>query len=120
MPIPGGSVYALPRPAGIRTRNPKYAAAAAKLRTEKANLKAAVSAWITTQVNDAQAGQAVGSIWKTFTYTGSRVTKCEEDVGFIIDAIAYDLTYGGNMETLNAGYAYYEGTGDGVVDSNQV
>ena len=119
MPIPGGSVYALPRPAGIRTRNPKYALAATKLRNEKANLKAAVSAWITTQINDSAAGQPLDSIWYTFTYTGTRVTKCEEDVGFIIDAIAYDLTYGGNMETLNAGYAYYEGTGDGVTDSLQ-
>jgi hypothetical protein len=120
MPIPGGSVYALPRPVGIRTRNPKYARAAAKLRTEKASLQAAVTAWINTQINDAAAGQPTtpaNSIWTTFTYDATRQANCEKDVGYLIDAIAFDLIYGGNMETLNAGYAYYEGTGDGIADS---
>ena len=37
-------------------------------------------------------------------------TKCKQDVGFIIDAIAYDLTYGGNWQSVRAGEAYYEGT----------
>ena len=36
-------------------------------------------------------------------------TKCKRDVGFIIDAIGYDLTYGGNWATLNAGLAYFDG-----------
>ena len=37
-------------------------------------------------------------------------TKCKQDTGFIIDAIAYDLTYGGNWMSVKAGEAYYEGT----------
>ena len=37
-------------------------------------------------------------------------TKCKQDVGFLLDAIAYDLTYGGNWQTVKAGEAYYEGT----------
>jgi len=37
-------------------------------------------------------------------------TKCKQDVGFILDALAYDLTYGGNWMTVKAGEAYYEGT----------
>ena len=37
-------------------------------------------------------------------------TKCRQDVGYIVDAIAYDLTYGGTYQTLVAGLAYYEGT----------
>ena len=36
-------------------------------------------------------------------------TKCKQDVGFILDALAYDLTYGGNWQSVNAGEAYYNG-----------
>jgi hypothetical protein len=32
---------------------------------------------------------------------------CRRDVGYIIDALRYDLTYGGNLMTLLAGNAYY-------------
>jgi hypothetical protein len=32
---------------------------------------------------------------------------CERDIGYILDAVRYDLTYGGNMETIIAGNAYY-------------
>jgi len=37
-------------------------------------------------------------------------TKCRQDVGYIIDAMTYDLTYGGKFQSLTAGLAYYEGT----------
>jgi len=36
-------------------------------------------------------------------------TKCKQDVGFIIDALSYDLTYGGHFQTLNAAKAYWDG-----------
>ena len=36
-------------------------------------------------------------------------TKCKQDVGYIIDSIAYDLTYGGNWQSVNAGKAYFNG-----------
>ena len=32
---------------------------------------------------------------------------CRRDTGFILEALAYDLTYGGNLETYNAAIAYY-------------
>ncbi len=35
---------------------------------------------------------------------------CRRDVGFIIDALRYDLTYGGNLETYNAALAYFVGS----------
>jgi len=35
---------------------------------------------------------------------------CERDVDYILDAMYYDLTYGGNMETLVAANAYYSFT----------
>jgi len=34
---------------------------------------------------------------------------CRRDVGYILDALRYDLTYGGNMETIVAGSAYFVG-----------
>ena len=37
-------------------------------------------------------------------------TKCKQDTGYIIDAIAYDLSFGGNWQSVNAGEAYYTGT----------
>ena len=37
-------------------------------------------------------------------------TKCRQDVGYIVDAITYDLTYDGSYQSLVAGLAYYEGT----------
>ena len=36
-------------------------------------------------------------------------TKCRQDVGYIVDAITYDLTYDGKYQSLVAGLAYYEG-----------
>ena len=36
-------------------------------------------------------------------------TKCEQDVGYIIDALAYDLTYGGKDQSIKAGLAYFDG-----------
>ena len=48
-------------------------------------------------------------------------TKCKQDVNFIIDALAYDLTYGGNWQTQTAGLAYYNGA-SGVlqIDSEEL
>ena len=47
-------------------------------------------------------------------------TKCKQDVGYIVDAVAYDLTYGGNWQSINAGLAYYAGTtGPLQIDSEE-
>ena len=37
-------------------------------------------------------------------------TKCKQDIGFLLDAVAYDLTFGGNWQSVIAGNAYYTGT----------
>ena len=37
-------------------------------------------------------------------------TKCKQDVGYILDAVAYDLSFGGNWQSVNAGEAYYQGS----------
>jgi hypothetical protein len=36
---------------------------------------------------------------------------CKRDVGYIIDAVSYDLLYGGNSQTAVAADAYYDGSG---------
>ena len=49
-------------------------------------------------------------------------TKCRRDIGFIVDAVCYDLTYGGKQQTLTAGLAYFDGDGstDLQIDSSEV
>jgi hypothetical protein len=36
---------------------------------------------------------------------------CRRDIGYIIDAVVYDIQYSGNSQTANAGDAYYSYTG---------
>jgi hypothetical protein len=43
----------------------------------------------------------VGLIYSTAT--------CKRDVGYIIDAVSYDLLYGGNSQTAHAADSYYDG-----------
>ena len=46
-----------------------------------------------------------GPIWTALGATGQ--AKCQRDIGYILDAIRYDMTYGGNTQTLIAGRSYY-------------
>lgn len=48
----------------------------------------------------------VNAMYIGLTYSTST---CKRDVGYIIDAISYDLTYGGNSQTVNAADSYYDG-----------
>jgi hypothetical protein len=49
-------------------------------------------------------------------------TKCRRDIGFIVDAVCYDLTYGGSYQTLTAGLAYFDGNNSTAlqIDSTEV
>ena len=47
-------------------------------------------------------------------------TVCKRDTGFIVDAMIYDLTYGGFTQTLNAGLAYFDGTTGLEIDASEV
>lgn len=49
-------------------------------------------------------------------------TKCRRDIGFIVDAVCYDLTYGGKQQTLTAALAYFDGNNstDLQIDSTEV
>ncbi len=47
----------------------------------------------------------LSSSWSDFSYNE---TTCRRDVGYIIDAAAKDLLYGGNEESIRAGLFYYQ------------
>jgi hypothetical protein len=47
-------------------------------------------------------------------------TKCKRDVGYIVDSMIYDLTYGGFTQSLNAGLAYFDGTTGLQIDSSEL
>ena len=47
-------------------------------------------------------------------------TKCKRDVGYIVDSMIYDLTYGGFTQSLNAGLAYFDGTTGLEIDSSEL
>ena len=49
-------------------------------------------------------------------------TACRRDVGYIVDAVCYDLTYGGSHQTLVAGLAYFDGNASStlMIDSTEV
>jgi hypothetical protein len=40
-------------------------------------------------------------------YNAINVASCQRDVEYLLDALQYDMTYGGNLQTLIAGSAYY-------------
>ena len=71
--------------------------------------------WITYQI--ATAGG--GSIWNGFTYNS---TKCERDVGFLVDRIIHDIGHGGNLKVRSAVQTYLnvldEGPYSNLDDSN--
>jgi len=52
--------------------------------------------------------RVIDFINETYSFSYNQTT-CARDVGYIVDAIAYDLTYGGNTEILTASLAYYSG-----------
>jgi len=58
--------------------------------------------------------QYINNNYSTLKYSK---TSCRRDVGWILDSVAYDITYGGNSQSINAGLAYYDGRdGDSVID----
>ena len=56
---------------------------------------------------------------RTFGNFGYDLGKCTRDIAYIIDAMAYDLTYEGNSQTSNAALAYAEGSvlGDDIEET---
>ena len=49
----------------------------------------------------------VSSPYYQYNYNATRETKCKRDVGYVLDAYIYDLTYGGNSLTYAVASRYY-------------
>jgi hypothetical protein len=66
-------------------------------------------AFIIDEVDKWIAAQISGNIapFVGFVYSGTKKTKCQRDVGYIVDALQYDLTYQGNFATQIAARSYY-------------
>ena len=50
---------------------------------------------------------------------GFQKSACRRDIGFIVDALEYDLTYGGNLETYTAASAYWVNAQSQLGDSEK-
>ena len=95
--------FSLPLPAGgtNNSSDAGYRNARDLIEENREFIKAEVFAWIDQQKRENREGFAT-----PFNFNRG---KCKEDLDFILDAIYYDLTYGGNMESYTAGLAYYTG-----------
>ncbi len=62
--------------------------------------------WIAAQV-----ASGILPFTPSFTYNSD---KCSRDTKYIIEALIYDITYGGNSQTRDAGIRYYNGVGDAI------
>lgn len=84
--------------AEIIEKGAKNPSATNLLTRNRAFIQKEVTAWIAAQI----AGP-FAPFSGTFTYD---TAKCERDIGYIIDALAYDLSHGGNSRSRNAALEY--------------
>ena len=92
------SNYVLSDPIGYDTG---YYNARRFLVLNKVFIQDEIDAWIAYQVDN-----NISPFTSSFVYNQAA---CRKDVGLIVDALRYDLTYGGNLETYNAAMAYFVG-----------
>ena len=76
-----------------------YVDAADQLAANHAFIQLEVRKWLEDATN------TYDVFWGTLSADAQ--DRCIRDVGYIVDAIRYDLTYGGNTQSLIAGSAYY-------------
>jgi hypothetical protein len=110
--VPGevADAYVFPDPTGYNTSYLiGYGDARAQIVANKTFIQDEIDAWIAEQV-----ANSIDPFTSGFTYDAA---KCRRDTGLVLDALIYDLTYGGNLETFNAAVAYFVGAiaqyGDG-------
>ena len=53
--------------------------------------------------------ETIAFINKSFINVGFTASTCKRDIGLIIDAVTYDIIYGGNSQTADAADTYYDG-----------
>ena len=91
-----------PSPTGVAANR---VTAKDQLQINKAYIQAEVVAWINDQINqNTNVSPDPGSIWFNFTYDS---TKCSRDVGFIVEAMSYDMLYTGTMATTRIAESYF-------------
>ena len=69
------------------------------LQTNKKYIQSEVIAWINSKVSSNTPPFSF-----TFTYDSD---KCYRDIGYIVDSVSFDLKYGGNRQSIQAGVYYY-------------
>ena len=102
--VPGDAVaaaYSFPTPTGgtDNASDSGFANAVQQLLANKTFITKEITAWINVQIANETSPFTAG-----FSYSEA---KCERDTGLIIDALVYDLTYGGNLQTYTAAVAYF-------------
>ena len=94
--------YSYPNPTDYNTSYLiGYGDARAQLIANKTFIQDEVDAWIAVQV-----ASEIAPFTSSFTYSAAT---CRRDTGLLIDALVYDLTYGGNLQTYDAALAYFIG-----------
>jgi len=92
-------------PGGIPKAYNQYPNTVAVLTANRDFIVAEGNAYLTQQVA-ANSGNSQ-SIYYGYTYTQTRSIKCQRDIGYIVDAVIYDLTYGGNSATYQMASRFY-------------
>ena len=94
--------YSYPNPTDYNTSYlTGYGDARAQLIANKTFIQDEIDYWIAAQV----AGE-IEPFSSSFSYDAAA---CRRDTGLLIDALVYDLTYGGNLQTYDAALAYFVG-----------
>jgi hypothetical protein len=93
------SVFQYPDPDNATS---DFIAARDQVLVNRSFIQEEIIAWI-----NLQNAQEIAPFTQSFVYDS---VACKRDVGFIIDGLVYDLTYGGNLETYTSAMAYFVGT----------
>ena len=93
--------YTFPTPTGgtDNASDSGYANAVQQLLANKEFIVSEITAYINVQIAAGNAPFSTGFVYNE--------EKCERDTRLIIDALVYDLTYGGNLQTKIAAEAYF-------------
>ena len=83
----------------------QYPKAVALLTANEIFLQEEISAYIAGQV--AANVSNSGSIYYGYAYDATRIAKCKRDIGYLVEGIIYDLTYGGNSTSYQVANRYY-------------
>jgi len=97
--VSAADVLVYPSPTGVSAA---VLAAKDQLRLNRSFIQAEIIAWINNEIENAEPG----STFEGFVYDSD---KCLRDIGFIVDALSYDILYGGNSAVITNTLSYYVG-----------